>query len=181
MTLGSNYDMSSGWLREASYVNRMTSCNVHMSSSQQLSHPDDPISSFVMPSGWPTALIHAYGIRNHSNPGSPLNWPFVREHQYHLVKFLWNQWRIVLQTADIPVSLLENGSFVRGIHWSPVNSPYKGQWRGSLMLSLICPWINGWVSNREPGDWRRHPAHYDVTGIQALEGMIDYIALFYAI
>ena len=28
--------------------------------------------------------------------------------------------------------------FVRGIHQSPVNSPHKGQWRGALMLSLIC-------------------------------------------
>ena len=25
--------------------------------------------------------------------------------------------------------------FVRGIHWSPVNSPHKGQWRGALMFS----------------------------------------------
>ena len=37
-------------------------------------------------------------------------------------------------------------SFVRGIHWSPVNSPHKGQWRGALMFSLICAWMNGWVS-----------------------------------
>ena len=29
--------------------------------------------------------------------------------------------------------------FVRGIHRSPVNSPLKGQWRGALMFSLICP------------------------------------------
>ena len=28
--------------------------------------------------------------------------------------------------------------FVRGIHRSPVNSPHKGQWRGALMLSLVC-------------------------------------------
>ena len=28
--------------------------------------------------------------------------------------------------------------FVWGIHWSPVNSPHKGQWRGALMFSLIC-------------------------------------------
>ena len=28
--------------------------------------------------------------------------------------------------------------FVRGIHWSPVNSPHRGQWRGALMFSLIC-------------------------------------------
>ena len=36
--------------------------------------------------------------------------------------------------------------FVRGIHRSPVNSPHKGQWRGALMFSLICVWINGWVT-----------------------------------
>ena len=52
--------------------------------------------------------------------------------------------------------------FVRGIHRSPVNSPHKGQWRGALMFSLICAWINGWVNNRETGDLRRHRAHYDV-------------------
>ena len=33
--------------------------------------------------------------------------------------------------------------FVPGIHWSPLNSPHKGQWRGALMFSLICVWING--------------------------------------
>ena len=53
-------------------------------------------------------------------------------------------------------------SFVRGIHWSPANSPHKGQWHGALMFSLICIWINGWVNNREAGDLRRHRAHYDV-------------------
>ena len=42
--------------------------------------------------------------------------------------------------------------FVRGIHRSPVNSPDKGQWRGALMFSLICAWINGWVNNREADD-----------------------------
>ena len=52
--------------------------------------------------------------------------------------------------------------FVRGIHRSPVNSPHKGQWRGALMISLICVWINGWVNSREAGDLRRYRAHYDV-------------------
>ena len=52
--------------------------------------------------------------------------------------------------------------FVRGIHRSPVNSPHKGQWRGALMFSLICVWINGWVNNREAGGLRRYCAHYDV-------------------
>ena len=52
--------------------------------------------------------------------------------------------------------------FVRGIHRSPVNSPHKGQWRGALMFSLICVWINGWVNNRKAGDLIRYRAHYDV-------------------
>ena len=52
--------------------------------------------------------------------------------------------------------------FMRGIHRSPVNSSHKGQWRGALMFSLICAWINGWVKNREAGDLRRYPAYNDV-------------------
>ena len=52
-------------------------------------------------------------------------------------------------------------SFVRGIHRSPVNSPHKGQWRGALMF-FICVWTNGWVSNGESDDLRRHRVHYDV-------------------
>ena len=56
-----------------------------------------------------------------------------------------------------------NWPFVRGIHRSPVNSPHKGQWRGALMFSLICAWINDWVNNREAGDLRRNRVHYDVS------------------
>ena len=52
--------------------------------------------------------------------------------------------------------------FVWGLHRSPVNFPHKGQWRGALMFSLICAWINGWVKNREAGDLRCHRTHYDV-------------------
>ena len=55
--------------------------------------------------------------------------------------------------------------FVRGVHRSPVNSPHKGQWRGALMFSLICAWINVWVNNGEAGDLRRRRAHYVVTVI----------------
>ena len=53
--------------------------------------------------------------------------------------------------------------FVQGINLSPANSPHKGQWRGALIFSLICSWINGWVNNHEAGDMRRHCAHYDIT------------------
>ena len=52
--------------------------------------------------------------------------------------------------------------FVQGIHRSPVNSRHKGQWRGALMFSLMCAWINDWVNNREAGDLRRQRAHCGV-------------------
>ena len=55
-----------------------------------------------------------------------------------------------------------NCPFVRGILPVPVNSPHNGQWRGALMFSLICVWINDWVNYREAGDLRRHRGHYDV-------------------
>ena len=53
--------------------------------------------------------------------------------------------------------------FVKGIHRSTVHSPHKGQWRGTLMFSLICAWTNAWANNRNAGDLRRHRTHDDVT------------------
>ena len=41
------------------------------------------------------------------------------------------------------------------------NSPHKGQRREALIF-FICSWTNGWVKNRDVGDWRRHHAHYDI-------------------
>ena len=55
--------------------------------------------------------------------------------------------------------------FVRGIHLSPVNSPHKDQWRGALLFSLNCVWINCWVNNREAGDLGRYRTHYDLTAM----------------
>ena len=52
---------------------------------------------------------------------------------------------------------------VRGIRRSSLNSPHKGQWRWALMFSLICAWINGWINNREAGDFKGHRVHYDAT------------------
>ena len=63
--------------------------------------------------------------------------------------------------------------FVRGIHRSPVNFPHKGQWRGALMFSLICVWVNRWVNNREAGDLRRFRAHHDVTVMWCIASVID--------
>ena len=54
--------------------------------------------------------------------------------------------------------------FVQGIHWSPVNSPHKGQWRRALIFYLTCAWKkDGWVINRDAGDLGRHRVHYDIT------------------
>ena len=56
------------------------------------------------------------------------------------------------------------------------NSLHKGQWRGALMFSLICVWINDWVNNREAGDLRRYRAHCDVT-VMSLMGLCPSLYL----
>ena len=61
----------------------------------------------------------------------------------------------------------------------PVNSPHKGQWRGDLMFSLICVWINGWVNNREAGDLRRNRGRYDVMVMPLQETIWDFINLWW--
>ena len=67
--------------------------------------------------------------------------------------------------------------FVRGLHLSQVNSPHKGQWRGALMFSLICVWINDWVNNREAGDLRHYRAHYVVVVMNLHILLANYILL----
>ena len=62
---------------------------------------------------------------------------------------------------------------VKGIHWSSVNSPHKGQWHEALMFSLSCAWTNGWAHCRDAGDLRYHRAHYDVI---VMEATINYLS-----
>ena len=81
------------------------------------------------------------------------------EHSYFCSRLLLPQHDDVIKWKHFP----RYWPFVRGIRRSPVNSPRKGQWRGALMFSLICAWINGWVNNREAGYLRRHRTHDDVT------------------
>ena len=50
---------------------------------------------------------------------------------------------------------------------------------GTLRLSLIFAWINGWVNNREAGDLRRHRAHYDVTLMSWIHMM--YLPIFFLV
>ena len=76
------------------------------------------------------------------------------------------RWRPILNKHDDVIKwkhFPRYWPFVRGIHRSVVNSQHKGQWRGTLMFSSICAWINAWINNREAGDLRHHRTHYDVT------------------
>ena len=52
---------------------------------------------------------------------------------------------------------------MKEIHRSPVDSSHKGEWRGGLIISLICAYINGWANNRNADLMIRHCAHYDIT------------------
>ena len=91
---------------------------------------------------------------------------FITENVYHGTSFV-----VIGGTGDYRSNndiikwnhLPRHWPLVRGIHWLPVNSPHKGQWRGTLMFSLISAWTMGWVNNRDTGDLRRHRAHYDIT------------------
>ena len=79
----------------------------------------------------------------------------------NLIKLLINKarcpwWRHQMEIFSALLAICAGNSPV------PVNSPHKGQWRGALMFSLICVWINGWVNNGEAGDLKRHRSHYDV-------------------
>ena len=65
-------------------------------------------------------------------------------------------WRHQMETFSALLALCVGNSPVSG------EFPHGCQWRGALMFSLICTWINAWVNNREAGDLRRHCAHYDV-------------------
>ena len=80
---------------------------------------------------------------------------------------LTTSWRHQMETFSALVAICAGNSPVPG------EFPNKGQWRGALMFTLICVWINGWVNNREAGDLRRYRAHYDVTVM--LPGMLAHM------
>ena len=49
---------------------------------------------------------------------------------------------------------------VRGIQWSPVDSPKRAS--DADLWFFICACTNGRANDRDPGDLKRHWAHYDV-------------------
>ena len=78
----------------------------------------------------------------------------VHNYQRMITNEAW--WRHQMETFSALLTVCAGNSPVPG------KFPHKSQWRGALMFSLICVWINGWVNNREAGDLRRYRTHYDV-------------------
>ena len=79
-------------------------------------------------------------------------------------------------------------ALVRVIHWSPVDSPHKGQWRGALEFSLICAWTNGCSDNRDAVDFRRprtslwcHGLHMCLMEIFKNERDVKYFSWLYLV
>ena len=112
------------------------------------------------------SLAFVRGI--HRGPvNSPHKWPVTRKifpfddvimsrdvSKHNIGSTTW--WRHQRETFSALLALC------MGIHWSPVNSPHKDQWRGDLMFPVICAWTNGRANNRYAGDLGRHRAHYDI-------------------
>ena len=100
---------------------------------------------------------HCFGKRRVSSGNQTLHGPMLA-HVFHDGVIKWKHFQ-------------RYWPFVRVIHRSPVNSQRKGQWRGALMSSLICVWINSWINNREAGDLRCYRTHYDVTVMLSIYGV----------
>ena len=57
----------------------------------------------------------------------------LAQHSWFLPVLYWRP----MMTSSNGNIFSATGPFSRGIHWSPVNYPHKGQWRGALMFSVI--------------------------------------------
>ena len=77
--------------------------------------------------------------------------------------WFWNTPCVTIRTSETCIMTSSNGNiFCITGHFCGEFTGHKDQWRGALMFSLICVWINGWENNHEAGDLRCHCAHYDV-------------------
>ena len=74
--------------------------------------------------------------------------------------FTFTRWRHQMETFSALLAVCAGNSPVSG------EFPHKGQWRGALVFSRICAWINDWVKNGGAGDLRHYRTHYAVSVMQ---------------
>ena len=162
------HPMSSGWLNWDWYLIRKSYGNAIMSSGWDtlpfVSHSDEIANSIFHNTRWPFSASVAKRIKNVIERTNNILDTFKADHTQHIFTchadwhyWGYGAWKHQIKTFSALLALCE------GNHRSPVDSPHKELWRGALMFSLICAWINGWTNNRDAGDLRRHRAHYDVT------------------
>ena len=102
-------------------------------------------------------------------------WKCRRQHGDHdrgplQKRWYTRNWYLTEIPCIIPMMTSSDGNMFR------VTGPLCGEFTGDgwipltkasdadiLMFSLICPWINGWVNNREAGDLRRNRGPYEVS------------------
>ena len=119
-------------------------------------------STHVHPAPWFNKKMSSYQYRKSHCGDKTILWPsYLHNGIYYTNKTTSLYWIRALATScafpwvsdHLTMMTSWNGNIFRVI----------GQWRGALISSLICVWINGWVNNREAGDMRRYRAHYDVS------------------
>ena len=115
---------------------------------------------------WRNGVTSFFALIHHSDVAvSVLSMRFPWLYMNHSA---WTQSLLFMMTSSNGNCFPRYWPFVRGIHQSPVNSPHKGQWRGALMFSLICGWINGklwrgwWFETRSCPLWRHCNGNYNL-------------------
>ena len=114
-------------------------------------HKDETVSQLFYlyngkPYTWKEGLYIETGPWCQASPDRIQGWTWRKKFMYHEEVITWKHFP-------------RYWPFVSGIHRTPVDSPHKGQWRGSLTFSVICASTN----NRGAGNLRRNRAHYDAT------------------
>ena len=84
-----------------------------------------------------------------------------RTHYLVYIIYLATWWLNQIETCSALLAICAGNSPVTGEF--PAQSPVTR----SFDVSFIDTWINGWVDNREAGDFRRYRAHYEVTVMNA--------------
>ena len=84
-----------------------------------------------------------------------MRWALIRKLYSHGISISWVvlTWKLFLRYRPS----------VRGIHWSPVDFPYKGLVTQALKFSLMLVQTQAWINPRIVGDLRDYDNHCDVT------------------